>query len=213
MNDRFTKTIARLHAFFSEQPLPGLEKCMEMAPENRRHMRVAAAREKGCREGAVLILLYPFNNDIYTILTVRSADLRTHAGQISLPGGRIEAGETPADAALRETFEELAVPPAALQVVGQLTEVYIPPSNYCLAPVVAVSATRPDFVPHPGEVAALIELPARHFVGIANRFAGQRVIEGEPRTIPYFQFNEHQIWGATAIVMSEFAAVWEQVMD
>ena len=207
----FDGVIARLRATF-QGPLPGLEVCMEMAPQNPRHLRVEAAREKGCREGAVLILLYPYENDIYTLLTVRSSTLRTHSGQISLPGGRIDSGESATETALRETHEELGIPPATISIVGALTQVYIPPSNYCLAPLVGFMNVRPEIRPNPDEVAAVIELPARHLVGAANRVVEDWMIEGEPRKIPYFLFNEYKIWGATAIILSEFAALWDKVL-
>lgn len=206
----FDTVAAHLRAAF-EAPLPGLDACMEMAPENRRHMPVETARQQGCREGAVLILLYPYQNDIYTLLTVRSSSLRTHSGQISLPGGRIDAGERAADTALRETHEELGIAPDTIEVLGGLTQVYIPPSNYCLSPIVGITAMRPDITPNPDEVAAVIELPARHLIDKANRVIEEWIIEGEPRRIPYFLFEEHKIWGATAIILSEFAVLWETV--
>lgn len=208
-SDPFEPTITRLRAAL-QQPLPGLSAAMRMAPQNPNHQSVAAARERGAREGAVLILLYPHENELYMVLTVRSSMLRTHSGQISLPGGRIESGESAMSTALRETEEELGVPPADVEVLGALTEVYIPPSNYCLAPFVGVAATRPAFQPNAEEVAALIELPARHLVDTANHFVEEWMIEGSPRQIPYFRFNDYKIWGATAIILSEFAVLWEQ---
>lgn len=211
-NDAFAQVVTRLRAAL-QQPLPGLDACMEMAPENRRHMRVEAARAQGCREGAVLILLYPHDGDIHTLLTVRSSSLRTHSGQISLPGGRIDPGEDAPTTALRETYEELGIPPTTIEILGGLTQVYIPPSNYCLAPIVGTSTTRPTLQPNPDEVAAVIELPARHLVGAANRVIEEWIIEGEARRIPYFLFNEYKIWGATAIILSEFAALWETVVE
>jgi 8-oxo-dGTP pyrophosphatase MutT (NUDIX family) len=207
----FDTVAATLRAAFNT-PLPGLEACMEMAPQNPRHMHVEKARQNGCREGAVLILLYPYENDVYTLLTVRSSALRTHSGQISLPGGRIDAGETARDTALRETHEELGILPDTIEVIGGLTQVYIPPSNYCLSPMLGITPTRPVITPNPDEVAAVIELPARHLVDKANRVIEEWIIEGEPRKIPYFLFQEHKIWGATAIILSEFAVLWENVI-
>lgn len=207
----FETAVARLRTRLN-QPLPGLAKCMEMAPQNPSHMNVARAREKGCREGAVLILLYPHANTTYTVLTVRNANLRSHAGQISLPGGRLDAGETAATAAVRELEEELAVPAASVEVIGALTEVYIPPSNYCLAPIVAISSTRPDFRASEAEVDIILEIPADFFIDPDNRQVELWQIENEERRIPFFLFSEHKIWGATAIVMSEFSALWEEVV-
>jgi 8-oxo-dGTP pyrophosphatase MutT (NUDIX family) len=204
----FDKTIARLRAAF-DAPLPGLAAAMEMAPQHRGHMGVAAARLQGCREGAVMILLYPSDGQIYTVLTVRSSTLRTHSGQISLPGGRVDPGESEADTARRETEEELGIPSASVEVLGVLTQVYIPPSNFCLTPVVGALAERPEFRPNAAEVAAVIEVPVYMLVGTTNRYAEERIIEGIARRIPYFLYNDHKIWGATAIILAEFAALWQ----
>jgi 8-oxo-dGTP pyrophosphatase MutT (NUDIX family) len=205
----FEPTITRLRAAM-QHALPGLSAAMRMAPQNPNHQSVAAARERGSREGAVLILLYPHENELYLVLTVRSSLLRTHSGQISLPGGRIESGESAMDTALRETEEELGIPTTDIEVLGALTEVYIPPSNYCLAPFVGVIATRPAFQPNAEEVAALIELPVRHLLDTTNHFVEEWMIEGAARQIPYFGFNDYKIWGATAIILSEFVVLWEQ---
>ncbi|MCB9126919.1 MAG: CoA pyrophosphatase [Ardenticatenales bacterium] len=180
-----------------------------MAPQNPGHRVVAEARSRGCREGAVLLLLYPRNDVPYVVLTERTAHLRSHAGQISLPGGRIDAGESAVEAALREAWEELRVPAAALTVLGRLSELYIPPSNYCLQPIVAVAEARPDFHPQPNEVALVIETPLEVLLDPANHHEELRFLAGEERRIPYFWFDPHKIWGATAMILNEFLAVWE----
>jgi 8-oxo-dGTP pyrophosphatase MutT (NUDIX family) len=207
----FEDIVARLRAAF-EWPLPGLAAAMEMAPQHRGHMGVEAARLKGCREGAVMILLYAVEGMIHTVLTVRSNTLRTHSGQISLPGGRIDPGEHETETARRETEEELGIPARSIELLGMLTQVYIPPSNFCLTPVVGVLREPPEFHPNPDEVAMIIEVPIDMLVGTTNRHVEERIIEGIARRIPYFLVREHKVWGATAIVLAEFAALWQAAM-
>ena len=193
------------------EPLPGLDKFIDMAPENRKRKPVHQARARGCREGSVLLLLYPIDGVAHTVLTVRSASLRTHAGQISLPGGRIDPGEDAVQAALREAWEELEIVPEELEVIGSLSELYIPPSNFCLQPIVAVTDCRPNFQAQETEVAELLEIPISYFVGPANRRVEIWKIEGKPRRIPFFLYGPHKIWGATGMIMSQMAALWEEM--
>ncbi|MGH2544017.1 MAG: NUDIX hydrolase [Ardenticatenaceae bacterium] len=190
-------------------PLPGREVYMRMAPENPLHRIVEVARTNGCREGAVLLLLYPLNGEPHIVLTLRGAALRNHAGQISLPGGRLDPGETVVQGAIREAWEELGIVPEALDVLGCLSELYIPPSDYCLTPVIAATHNRPDFQPHDVEVAELIEAPLRLFTDPSNRYEETRFVAGQERRAPYYQAGPHKVWGATAMILAEMAAAWE----
>ena len=148
----------------------------------------------------------------HTVLTVRSAALRDHAGQISLPGGRIEAGESPVDAALREAWEELAIGPADLDVLGVLTPIYVPPSHFLVHPVVAARRSRPDLRPHAAEVAEAIEVPIARFLDDAVRRVEIWDIRGERRRVPFFDLEGHKVWGATAMILREFAVVWREAV-
>ena len=111
------------------------------------------------RPAAVLILLFPRDEVPHVVLTVRGADLPHHADQISLPGGRPAPGETPEDTALREAVEEIGVDVTGLTIAGRLTPVHIGVSGFTVQPIVALSDTAPVFVPAPGEVAAVLEVP------------------------------------------------------
>lgn len=206
--ESFDAQIAHLRRRFRE-PLPGLEQMIDMAPEHRRRRPIEQARAEGCREGSVLLLVYPIDEVAHTVLTVRSPKLRSHAGQISLPGGRIEENETALDAALRETWEELGIMSDDFEILGRLSQMYIPPSNYCLAPFVAATNQRPAFEPDPGEVADLLEIRLDYFVGPTNRRVEMWTILGQKRRIPFFLFEKHKIWGATGMILSEMAAMWE----
>lgn len=204
----FAGQMARLSARL-RGPLPGREVYMQMAPENPMHRIVEMARAGGCREGAVLLLLYPHEGEAHIVLTQRSAELRNHAGQISLPGGRLEPGEDAVQGALREAWEEIGVPRDEVDVQGLLSELYIPPSNYCLQPVVASIPHRPDFQPHDAEVAAMLEAPLSLFTDPTNRHVETRLLGGVERTAPYYLVGTHKVWGATAMILTEFAAAWE----
>lgn len=156
------------------------------------------------RQGAVLILLYNREGRTHTVLTRRRDDLAAHAGQISLPGGRREERETLQQAALRETVEEVGVRPALIRLLGELTPLYIPPSDYEVHPFVGWYARKPRFVPQDAEVAEIIEVPLARLLdsGVRNVETWQR---GEiSLEVPYFHVDTHKVWGATAMILSEF---------
>jgi 8-oxo-dGTP pyrophosphatase MutT (NUDIX family) len=194
-----------------QQPLPGRDAYMLMAPQNPGHRMVAVARAEGCREGGVLALLYPVEGQAHIVLTVRSETLRNHAGQISLPGGRMDPGEDAVQTALREAWEELGIVAEELDVLGALSEMYIPPSNFCLTPVVAATHRRPDFTPHDAEVAALIEVPLDLLADPATIQEETRFIAGEERRVPYFLIDSHKVWGATAMILAELVVLWREM--
>lgn len=158
------------------------------------------------RIGGVLLLLYCHEQAMYLVLTRRRDDLNSHAGQISFPGGKQEANETAVQTALRETEEEIGVPAAAITILGELTSIYIPPSDFEVHPFVGWvnGGERPSFVPEPREVAEIIEAPLRHLLNPQTREVGPIPVRGATYTVPYYNVNGHKVWGATAILLSEF---------
>ena len=126
-----------------------------------------------------------------------------HQAQISFPGGQMDEQESAVETALREAAEELNIAAAEVQVLGQLTPLYIPPSNYCIYPVVAVAERRPDFRPSPHEVAEVIEVPLDHLLEPGNVKRETWPIRGTDVTVPFYYFQGHKIWGATAMVLAE----------
>jgi 8-oxo-dGTP pyrophosphatase MutT (NUDIX family) len=159
------------------------------------------------RQGGVLLLLYPHRGQLHLVLTRRTETVDNHKGQISLPGGRREGDESIEQTALREAQEELGVAPAAVQVLGKLTPLYIPPSDFCITPVVAWAESRPDWQPDGVEVAEVLEVPLRHLAdpSTVREETWQR---GElTMRVPYFLVQRDKVWGATAMVLSEFLAI------
>ncbi len=113
----------------------------------------------GSRSAAVVALLYPHRGQWHLPLILRPTSMTDHAGQISLPGGRNDTGETPERCALRELHEELGVPPGQVTILGRLRSILVFASNHCVTPLVATCRGRPEFHPNPAEVDRLFEVP------------------------------------------------------
>jgi 8-oxo-dGTP pyrophosphatase MutT (NUDIX family) len=189
-------------------PLPGLEAQLRMAPRPRLTWNPQA--DPPLRDAAALILLYPRAGTWWLPLTVRASTLPHHTGQVSLPGGRVDPDETLEQAALREAFEEVGVLPADVNVLGRLTPLPVPISHHLLHPVVGIAARQPEFRIHSGEVERLIETSFAHL-----RQADTLRVRQVPRyrgadgtmDVPYFEVDGAEVWGATAMVLSELLAV------
>lgn len=189
-------------------PLPGLPAMARMAPIPR-PLEPPTPDHKP-REGGVLVLLYPRSPDnaLHLVLTRRTDRLATHRGQISFPGGSVDPDDpSTAHTARREACEEIGVCQDDLQLLGDLTPLYIPPSDFRIYPHVAYLPRRPDFDPQPDEVAELLEPPLAHFLDEDNVAVEEWIIAGEPRLIPFYRVDGHKVWGATAMVLAELAAI------
>ena len=195
------------------RPLPGLDAQLRMAPSPRVGWDPLKFPE-GARDGAALLLVYPHDDTLQLALTVRGSGLRNHTGQVSLPGGRVDDGETFEQAALREAEEEVGVDPRAVDVVGRLTPLHIPVSGYLLHPVVGFTTMRPAFQRAEWEVARIIEAPISLLSDprIMKREMRTRTVNGQTIDVdvPYFDIDGEKVWGATAMVLAEFGALVEE---
>jgi len=189
-------------------PLPGLRGQQVMAP-GYRPLDPESYEEgsKTCRRAAVLLLLYPRDGYLYTVLTERRHDLPQHPGQISMPGGSRDGDETVTQTAIREAYEEIGVDPDDVDVLGRLTHIYIPPSHFCIQIVVAYTPERPQWRANPQEIEAIIETPITIFMDPAFRHIAAKERYGRVWQVPYFAINHHQVWGATAMALGEFATL------
>jgi 8-oxo-dGTP pyrophosphatase MutT (NUDIX family) len=164
------------------------------------------------RLAAVLLLLYPDADDLRLPLTVRSDRLPSHRGEVSLPGGAIDLDDDgPIGAALREAHEELGVPPDAVRVWGTLSPLYISPSNFRITPVVGLIDPVPTLCPNDAEVSAVITVTVRELLDPALVVEEQWKLRGVEVRVPFFAIAGHKVWGATAIVLSEFVARMRRV--
>lgn len=188
--------------------LPGVEAQLRFAPSPTRPGWRIDHYPEDARIAAALLLLYPSDSGDVTIpLTVRGTGLARHAGQISLPGGETDPGETLAQAALREAAEEIGVDPACVRVLGELTPVHVLVSGFTLHPVVGVTDVRPAFIAAPGEVDEIVEVALEDLQDASHIRRGTHVREGVAVEYPYFDLAGHQVWGATAMVLGEFVCL------
>lgn len=175
----------------------------------------------GARDGAALLLVYPaaaeasagkpHGETLHIALTVRGSGLRNHTGQVSLPGGRVEHGETLEAAALREATEEIGIDIGVVELLGRLTPLHIPVSGFLLHPIVGYTSMRPAFQRAEWEVARIIEAPVSVLSdpAVVKREIRTRVVNGRSIDVdvPYFDIDGEKVWGATAMVLAEFCAI------
>jgi 8-oxo-dGTP pyrophosphatase MutT (NUDIX family) len=194
------------------RPIPLDERLLARMPDGSvRRRTIDRASFPPARPAATLLAIYPdAAGNLVVPLTVRHGDLRAHAGEVSLPGGAVDAADaSPEAAALREAWEEIGLPPADVRIVGQLEAVWIPVSNFELHPFVGTLERRPALVPHDAEVTAIVELPLAALwdpdvVGVEEvRSRGLRLRAGA------YRFGGVVVWGATAQTLAMLAHVMD----
>jgi 8-oxo-dGTP pyrophosphatase MutT (NUDIX family) len=156
------------------------------------------------RHAAGLLLVFPEDDAAHLMLTVRAGTLARHGGQVSLPGGVVDPGETFEQAALREAQEEVGLTPDRVRVLGRLTPIDIPVSGFRLHPIVAATATRPALTPAHGEVARILSVPLAELFDADRVRPVDRVRDGVAITAPAFHVGGVEVWGATAMILAEF---------
>ena len=190
-------------------PLPGEEAQYQMAHAVRRGTISPPA---DARKASVLALFFPRQKDWHLVFIERQSshpDDR-HGGQIGFPGGKVEEGDRDlVDTALREAHEEVGAPVEDTQILGSLSELYIPVSNFLVHPFVGFVPYEPQFVPQPSEVRSIIKAPFALFQDPNTRQFTDLKLSPEItlRDVPYFNLDGHVLWGATAMMMSELLAV------
>lgn len=189
-------------------PLPGPEAQLLMSPSVRRMPDNTGKVAKG----SVMILLYPFQKEIYTLFIKRARYDGVHSGQISFPGGMHESGDdSPVATALRETEEEIGIPRDNLTVIGMLTPLHIPVSNVNVIPVVGVLENKPVCVPDPYEVDFVIDAKLKDLVHPNNQKRKKIRAADLDFEAPYYDLQGNHIWGATAMILSEFLEIVRRI--
>jgi 8-oxo-dGTP pyrophosphatase MutT (NUDIX family) len=195
---------------FNDVILPGEEAHNIMVPKERlekmKSINMDLIRPK---HAAVMMLFYPKAGLTHLVLILRNSYKGVHSSQVAFPGGKYEREDLDFEyTALRETHEEIGVSPSMITVLKEFTQLYIPPSNFMVYPFLGLSKEEISFNPDPKEVAGIIELPLAVFLSdsiivhsnIATSYASS--VE-----VPAFKINDHIVWGATAMMLSELKEV------
>ncbi|MEL6924736.1 MAG: CoA pyrophosphatase [Bacteroidota bacterium] len=199
-----------------QQELPGREAQYKMAHGIRHNYREVP---DDARQACVLALLYPIDGVEHIVLIQRVSNDNPndrHRGQISFPGGKLEESDSSLEAgALREAQEEVNADPEKIQLIGKLTELYIPVSNFLVHPFVGYSSERPDFQPQLSEVADILEVPLRDLLNPDNLSMRDIRIDKHItlKRVPYFDIQNQVIWGATAMMLSELLTLLRAIRN
>ncbi len=199
----FEKKIVKI----TKMKLPGESVQFKMAPKERLlELRLKNVEIKNVRKAGVLALFYPdYSEETHLALILRKTYKGIHSAQIGFPGGKFEREDlTLQDTALRETQEEVGVLKENISVLKQLTEIYIPPSNFFVQPYLGITIKTPQFVLQQEEVASLIEVSLSHFMDdtiLINKTLSTSYAKNIE--VPAFMLNNHVVWGATAMMLSE----------
>lgn len=200
----FRAFIATLRRTLCDHPLPGAEAQHLMASDFYKEKRIDLARLSGYKKSAVCLLMYEREGQVKFILIRRPSTHRHHAGQIALPGGSCDAGETYEETALRELHEEVGIAISEAHILGRLSPLYIPVSNFYIQPVLAYLDEAPRFALSQ-EVEEVIEFSLQGLLDDSILSETMVTTAGEIKLkTPYFDVQGHVLWGATAMLLSEF---------
>jgi 8-oxo-dGTP pyrophosphatase MutT (NUDIX family) len=207
IND-FQRFIASLEVKLAG-PLPGISSQLKMAGMKRKIEAGQIVVPNDARRAGVMVLFYPVEENPNIAFIKRNEYPGVHGGQISFPGGGWESHDkNMTETALRETEEEIGVPAEKIIPIGNLSSLYIPPSNFLVTPTVGYTTERPEFRPDPEEVEKILEIPFHLFLD-SNNLTEKDIIVSMDVVIkvPCFSVNGYVIWGATAMMLHELTDV------
>lgn len=188
--------------------LPGSISHRKMLPPNR-VLKAAPEEKSKVKYSSVLLLLFIENDELTVCLIKRAGHMQHHAGQVALPGGRIEKGETAIETALRETYEEIGIQPEQIEILGSLSEFYVEISQFQIRPFIGWIQKKPEFKLNYNEVEKTILFPIKKFKAPFDEIKLE-TISGK-LNVPCIQFEGEIIWGATAMILSEFSDVIDKI--
>ncbi len=205
----FPRFKQQLEAAFS-RPLPGQDAQYQMTPAGRERVNLEKINQNNVKQAATAALFFEQNGRPHLILTRRVEYPGVHSGQISFPGGRKEPGDRDfSETALRETREEIGIEPDQISLLGSLTALYIPPSNFYVYPFVGLLKSKPDFTRQQSEVDEILTPDFNGFLDPSNLRNSTIKTSTYSIKVPSFHIMGETVWGATAMMISELRAMFE----
>ena len=195
-----------------KKPLPGNKAHLTTRIKTKSEVTFPNTEETAI-PAAVLILLFPFEDDIQFFLTKRTEDVEHHKGQISLPGGIRENNESLHETALRETKEEIGIAPNTIMNLGSLTPFFIPVTGYIVHPFIGWCKEKPSTKVHDVEVNQLFSVSISELLDENILQNEEWNIRGYDAIVPYYNFGKCKVWGATAAILSEFKLILKGIVN
>ena len=193
-----------------QKPLPGVEAQNKMMPISR--LKMSLEIPHNVKNGAVLLMLYLKDNQFTICFIKRATDGGVHSGQIGFPGGKKdETDKDLIETALREAKEEIGVNPENIQLLGKISDLYIPVSNYIVYPFIGFYSQKPKFILNTSEVDELVEVPLNMLINPVHCTMSEITVNNSKLKVPCYIFGKHKIWGATAMIMSELIQILRQI--
>ncbi len=191
-----------------EMPLPGEIAHNRMEPVTRQDFPIAIPDLSKVRKGGVMIVMFPQDNRIFFPLIQRSVYNGVHSGQVSFPGGKYEDNDgSILNTALRETEEETGICCSEIKVIGKLSQIYIPPSNFLVQPFVGYLENKPLFTPDPDEVSELITVSIDELTDASVVQEKEISVRNIIVKVPCYFVRKKVVWGATSKILSEFVEI------
>lgn len=196
-----------------QQPLPGAEAHEPLRATPTGLIKPKFDHSLPPKLGSVMILLYPDGGQIKFPLTKRHEYLGAHGGQVSLPGGKAEPGETAIETALRETEEEIGVKAQQIKVIGELSQFFVMPSNFMVIPVVGFVEQRPVYQAQQSEVVRIIEGDISDLIR-PDAIRTKEILAAKmyPMLAPHFEIEGEVVWGATAMMLNELRVIVKEIL-
>lgn len=193
--------------------LPGSAAHLKMASRIRVEELMHSYDVSLAKPSSVLILLYQKENCIYTVLMKRQTYDGVHSGQVSFPGGKKENNDFDLkETALREAHEEVGINAGDVKIIGSLSDLYIPPSNFLVTPYIGIQNLVPHLTPEKSEVAEILEVNLADLFREDVKGVKEIKVRGSQIIAPYYSLNGHTVWGATAMILSELIDVIKSII-
>ncbi|EGV44354.1 CoA pyrophosphatase [Bizionia argentinensis JUB59] len=210
--EEFLKVVSKIENI----PLPAESSQFKMSPPFRDELQEQQKNQlKTAKKAGVVALFYPDDaTETKLVLILRKTYKGVHSAQVGFPGGRVETTDSSImHAAIRECWEEVGVPERQIEILRAMTQVYVPPSNFFVYPFIGISRLTPKFIKQDSEVDAIIEVSLQDFI------CDSSVVTKTVSTsysmevaVPAFQLNDHIVWGATAMMLSEIKDLLKELL-